>query len=87
MRSLRCPNLIGHIVFWHLKAEMHVPEIAERYGLLLELYLEHCGAHRDELLLQVPTAKKVFKMFLCHCFICHRHPSLDDWPVAGCTAN
>eukprot|EP01051_Picozoa_sp_SAG22_P001116 SAG22_NODE_39_length_26283_cov_18.486653_15_plen_489_part_00 len=51
-RSLRCPNVIGHIVFWHLKAEMHVPEIAERYGLLLELYLEHCGGHREELMLQ-----------------------------------
>eukprot|EP01052_Picozoa_sp_SAG31_P004888 SAG31_NODE_208_length_20313_cov_6.143119_5_plen_298_part_00 len=52
MRSLRCPNVIGHTVFWHLKAEMHVPEIAERYGVILELYLEYCGAHRDELLLQ-----------------------------------
>eukprot|EP01046_Picozoa_sp_COSAG06_P009852 COSAG06_NODE_523_length_14708_cov_16.526593_6_plen_178_part_00 len=31
---------------------MHVVEIAERYGLLLEIYLGSCGCHRRELLLQ-----------------------------------
>jgi phosphatidylinositol-4,5-bisphosphate 3-kinase len=51
-RAVRCPNVIGHIFFWHLKAEMHVPEIAERYGVLLEIYLENCGAHRRELMTQ-----------------------------------
>ena len=35
-----------------LQSEMHVVEIAERYGLLLEMYLGSCGCHRRELLLQ-----------------------------------
>jgi hypothetical protein len=48
-RAIRCPNLVGHIFFWHLKAEMHVPEISERYGLLLELYLEFAPYHRKDL--------------------------------------
>ena len=28
------------MLFWCLKAEMHVPEVSERFGLLLEEYLE-----------------------------------------------
>jgi len=48
MRSKR----VGHVLFWHLKAEMHVSEIAERYGLLLEAYLHGCGAHLKEFIKQ-----------------------------------
>ena len=51
-RSLRCPHLVGHTFFWCLKAEMHVPEVSERFGLYLEEYLRCCGPHRTELLLQ-----------------------------------
>ena len=51
-RSLRCPHLVGHTFFWCLKAEMHVPEVSERFGLLLQEYLRCCGPHRDELMLQ-----------------------------------
>jgi len=51
-RALRCPHQVGHTFFWCLKAEMHVPEVSERFGLLLEEYLRCCGPHRDELLLQ-----------------------------------
>src|SRR6185437_6268078 len=29
-RALRNKKRVGHALFWHLKAEMHVPEIAER---------------------------------------------------------
>ena len=31
---------------------MHVPEIAERYGILLELYLTGCGDQRQVFLKQ-----------------------------------
>ncbi len=29
-RALRCPHRVGHVFFWSLKAEMHVPEASER---------------------------------------------------------
>jgi len=51
-RGLRSPNIIGHILFWHLKAEMYVPCISERHGVILEEYLRNCGSHRIELLQQ-----------------------------------
>lgn len=47
-RALRSRK-IGHNFFWFLKAEMHVSEISERFGLLLEAYLRGCGSQRDEL--------------------------------------
>ncbi|KAG2389032.1 hypothetical protein C9374_014432 [Naegleria lovaniensis] len=51
-RGLRSTHIIGHILFWHLKAEMHVPYAKERHGLLLEEYLLNSGGHRRELLKQ-----------------------------------
>eukprot|EP00817_Percolomonadidae_sp_ATCC50343_P002456 CAMPEP_0117424086 /NCGR_PEP_ID=MMETSP0758-20121206/4576_1 /TAXON_ID=63605 /ORGANISM="Percolomonas cosmopolitus, Strain AE-1 (ATCC 50343)" /LENGTH=815 /DNA_ID=CAMNT_0005207655 /DNA_START=649 /DNA_END=3096 /DNA_ORIENTATION=- len=51
-RSLRNPSLIGHILYWHLVAEMHVPSIRERHGLLLDEYLRQCGSHLLDLLKQ-----------------------------------
>ena len=51
-RALRCPHGVGHQFFWCLKAEMHLPEVSERFGLLLQEYLRCCGPHRKELMLQ-----------------------------------
>ena len=51
-RALRSPHLVGHQLFWCLKAEMHLPEVCERFGLLLEEYLRCCGPHLHELVLQ-----------------------------------
>ena len=39
-------TVIGHYVFWHMKAEMHVPDVRERYAILLHSYLMQCGAFR-----------------------------------------
>lgn len=39
---------IGHVFFWYLRSEMHVPEIAERYALLLESYLRGDTKERHE---------------------------------------
>eukprot|EP01094_Clydonella_sp_ATCC50884_P017221 TRINITY_DN2958_c0_g2_i1.p1 TRINITY_DN2958_c0_g2~~TRINITY_DN2958_c0_g2_i1.p1 ORF type:complete len:1042 (-),score=355.45 TRINITY_DN2958_c0_g2_i1:555-3641(-) len=58
-RALRNRMLIGNAFFWHLQAEMHVPEIAERFGLLLEMYLRGCGPQRDELLRQQELVSKL----------------------------
>jgi len=48
-RALRNPRLIGHVLFWFLKAEMHLPEVAARYGVLIEHYLRNSGQHRTVL--------------------------------------
>ncbi|KAL6051806.1 Phosphatidylinositol 4,5-bisphosphate 3-kinase catalytic subunit gamma isoform [Balamuthia mandrillaris] len=59
-RSLRSLIAIGHHFFWHLQGEMHVPEINERFGLLLEFYLRECGpTHRQRLLEQMDVIKKM----------------------------
>ncbi len=47
-RALR-NSRIGHVLFWFLKGEMHVQEITERYGLLLEAYLRGVPNFRKEL--------------------------------------
>jgi hypothetical protein len=52
-RGLRSTHLIGHILFWSLKAEMDsFGIIRERHGLILEEYLKNCGGHRRELMKQ-----------------------------------
>eukprot|EP00698_Gefionella_okellyi_P004479 TRINITY_DN1411_c0_g1_i1.p1 TRINITY_DN1411_c0_g1~~TRINITY_DN1411_c0_g1_i1.p1 ORF type:complete len:1066 (+),score=200.57 TRINITY_DN1411_c0_g1_i1:65-3199(+) len=58
-RGLRSPTRVGHKLFWTLKAEMHAPYIAERYGLILEAYLRGCGTHRQELMLQNDVQSKL----------------------------
>ena len=32
-----------------LQSEMHVHGVCERFGLLLETYVRHCGPHRHQL--------------------------------------
>lgn len=48
-RALSSPHLVGHQFFWCLKAEMHLPEVSERFGLILQEYLRCCGPHRLDL--------------------------------------
>jgi hypothetical protein len=48
-RALGNPELIGHTFFWFLKAEMHVKEVAARFGVLLNLYMRKCGGYRTAL--------------------------------------
>lgn len=49
---------LGHLFFWLLKSEIHVGEISERYGLLMEAYLRGCGSHLQELKTQDEMQKK-----------------------------
>eukprot|EP01113_Clastostelium_recurvatum_P028422 TRINITY_DN3438_c0_g1_i4.p1 TRINITY_DN3438_c0_g1~~TRINITY_DN3438_c0_g1_i4.p1 ORF type:complete len:1453 (-),score=442.67 TRINITY_DN3438_c0_g1_i4:115-3945(-) len=60
-RALRNPRL-GHSLFWYLKSEMHVPEISERFGLMLEAYLRGCGGHREELGRQNEVLKSLVRV-------------------------
>lgn len=48
-RALLRPRYMGHMFFWMLKSEIHVPDVAARFGVLLEAYLHNCGSHRGEL--------------------------------------
>ena len=52
-RALQNQIYIGHHFFWLLKAELHIPEISERFSLLLEIYLRACSSQREDLLKQV----------------------------------
>ncbi|KAA0175389.1 hypothetical protein FNF27_03089 [Cafeteria roenbergensis] len=45
-RSLLNPPLVGHVFFWYLQAETHQPHVRDRFGVLLDIYLKHCGEHR-----------------------------------------
>ena len=53
VRAIRCPLIVGFRLFWLLRSEMHVPQVADRFGLLLELYCRRCEAHRPYLARQV----------------------------------
>eukprot|EP01083_Nonionella_stella_P098819 277967_1 len=48
-RALASPLTIGHFLFWHIKSELWTLEFCERYVLLLEEYLYHCGSHVKQL--------------------------------------
>jgi len=61
VRAALSNKAIGHHFFWYLKSELHVPEISERYGLLLEAYLRGCGPHRAQLALQNELQLKFVK--------------------------
>lgn len=58
-RSLQNPMLLGIEFFWMLKSELHVPEISERYALLLEMYLRGCGDQRNDLYKQTCVISKL----------------------------
>lgn len=48
-RAIRSPFVVGHYFFWSLKSELHEPFFAERFGVILEEYLSHCGRFAGEL--------------------------------------
>mmetsp|Transcript_11174 Transcript_11174/g.38835 ORF Transcript_11174/g.38835 Transcript_11174/m.38835 type:complete len:1010 (-) Transcript_11174:885-3914(-) len=56
-RALDNP-LIGHRLFWHIKAELHVPQHQVRFGLFLSEYLHNCGSFKHELAIQDDIQKK-----------------------------
>ena len=44
---------LGHTLFLLLKAEMHIPEVRERFTLFLKCYLRASGQHRDVIIRQL----------------------------------
>ena len=58
-RALANTALLGHVLYWSLKAEMCDLQWRDMYGQLLEQYLIHCGAHRVTLGLQNFVVQKL----------------------------
>ena len=58
-RALKNRTTIGSKFFWYLQAEMHVPEIFERFGLLLEFYLRGCGEQLSSILKEKSVVNKL----------------------------
>lgn len=48
-RSLVNTHILGHVLFWHLKSEMHNVDAAMRFGVIMVQYLRLCGEHRLDL--------------------------------------
>lgn len=48
-RALRAPLVLGHHLFWMLRSEMECSGVLERFGVILYLYVIHCGPHEDSL--------------------------------------
>lgn len=61
-RAVASPHLIGHYLFWNLKAEVHNPnkQLRERFGLYIREYLETCGSHAVELEKQCFIVDKLY---------------------------
>lgn len=76
-RALRSQR-IGHFFFWHLKSEMHLPDVSVRFGLLLEAYCRGCGPHMAEIQAQVGWHLSFFLFLLFPFFFfvlrCYHYP-------------
>ena len=58
-RGLKNPYVIGHYLYWYVKSEMHVKQYSKRFGLLLQLYVIHCGEHREHLMQQLYVVRNL----------------------------
>eukprot|EP00298_Acanthocystis_sp_HF-20_P016995 c21646_g1_i3.p1 GENE.c21646_g1_i3~~c21646_g1_i3.p1 ORF type:complete len:1154 (-),score=502.59 c21646_g1_i3:167-3628(-) len=62
-RGLRNPFKVGHNLFWLLKAEMHVPESSQRFGLLLQEFLKGCSTeYCKKLSVESETLETLFQV-------------------------
>ncbi|CAI8031374.1 Phosphatidylinositol 4,5-bisphosphate 3-kinase catalytic subunit beta isoform [Geodia barretti] len=50
---------IGHNLFWHLRSEMHTPQVCLRFGLILEAYLRGTPNHMTEITRQLDSMNKM----------------------------
>ncbi len=55
---------IGHFLFWHLRAEMHVPAVAVRFGLMLEAYCRGTPDHMKILSRQLVALNRLQVSYL-----------------------
>jgi|EP01046_Picozoa_sp_COSAG06_P013361 hypothetical protein len=48
-RALRNPTLIGQSLYWSIRSELYDGSVYSHLSLYLRQYMDHCGAHRQEL--------------------------------------
>ena len=58
-RAVANTEVIGHVLYWSLKAEMCDKLYSQYYSQLLEQYIIHCGGHRVKLGLQNFVVQKL----------------------------
>ncbi|CAL8106071.1 unnamed protein product [Calicophoron daubneyi] len=58
-RAMKNPLLIGLRFFWHLRSEIHIPEMRLRFGLLLEAFCVGCGPMLTFLARQVTALNRL----------------------------
>ncbi|XRB07167.1 phosphatidylinositol-4,5-bisphosphate 3-kinase catalytic subunit [Pycnococcus provasolii] len=58
-RALINPAVIGHRLFWNLRAELENSAVRERYGVILRVFLRLCGSYRAELLDQAQAVSEM----------------------------
>ena len=55
--------------YYLCRAEMHLPAVSVRFGLLLEAYCRGCGSYMKELSNQVKMSMKEYQnAYICHYF-------------------
>ena len=64
-------STIGHTFYWFLKAEMHIPMVAERYTILLETYLRGAPTHRKQLIRQAAVMNSLVRCYTGPCALCN----------------
>lgn len=58
-RALHNRTLVGHYLFWYLKAALNGSPTDQRYLALIQVYMESCGEHADELFAQLEIVAKL----------------------------
>ncbi|CAH8664736.1 unnamed protein product [Dicrocoelium dendriticum] len=58
-RALRNPLLVGLRFFWHLRSEIHLPDMRVKFGLLLEAFCLGCGPLLTFLVRQVTALNRL----------------------------
>ena len=65
-RARLSPVYVGHPLFWHLYAEIHSPEIGERFRIMLEFFLRLCPPEEREAYAREVQSQWYFKEAASH---------------------
>merc|ERR1719174_1242463 len=60
-RALHSPMVIGHPLFWLLRAEMHNADVCDKYSLVLEMYVRNCSEYHRHSLKDQSDTNRIFQ--------------------------